>query len=398
MIFINVKKIMGHFMKEKILVINDDEGIMGMCLLILQAKGYEAFGACNGREGIEQAVEKKPDLILLDIMMPEMDGYETCQKLKALPTIKDIPVLFFTSLTNPKDKIKGLSLGAVDFINNIVDQGELIARVQTHLHIQSLTRSLMESNEQLTQKQKSLDDDLHAAAMIQRSFLPAKNLKIPKVQLASAWLPANPLGGDIFNTIQCDQNKVIFYMIDVSGHDVPSALVTVSVSQYLQQQNVSSNIQFSPKQMILNLDKEYPLERFNRYFTIFYIVLDITTGSLSYSCAGHPSAVILTKNNGFKVLENGGTIIGLNQGLPFEEGTDQLNPGDKVVLYTDGVTEMKNREEEFYGTERLYALLDKKKHETVEEIVQSIQTSLNDFGQGVISQDDVSIMCFEFLG
>lgn len=382
-------------MKEKILVINDDDGIREMCLMILESKGYETFGAVNGRKGLEQAIEKKPDLILLDIMMPEMDGYETCQKLKDSPTTKDIPVLFFSSLTNPKDKIKGLELGAVDFINNAVDQGELLARVQTHLHIQSLTRSLQESNEELIQKQKSLDDDLHAAALIQRCFLPPKDLMIPRVQLASFWLPANPLGGDIFNTIQCDDNKVIFYMLDVSGHDVPSALVTVSVSQFIHQKNHSSASQISPKQMILDLDQEYPLERFHRYFTIFYLILDLSNGTLSYSSAGHPPAIIISKNKGIKLLECGGTIIGLNHGLPFEEGTEQLSPGDKVVLYTDGVIEMKNREEKLYGTERLYDLLDKKRDASATEIVNSIQTALNEFGQDVSSQDDASMMCFE---
>lgn len=384
-------------MKEKILVINDDDGIREMTQLILQAKGYEIIEANNGRVGIEQAIQQKPDLILLDIIMPEMDGYETCQKLKALSTTKDIPILFFSSLTNPKDKIKGLEFGAVDFINNVVDQGELLARVQTHLHIQSLTRSLLNSNEQLTQKQKKIDEDLYAAAMIQRSFLPTTNFKIPNLQLAYVWLPGNLIGGDIFNAIQQGHDKVIIYMIDVSGHDVPSALVTVSVSQYLHQQNASSTSLLYPKKMMLDLDKEYPLERFDRYFTIFYVVLDIQTGIFSYSCAGHPPAILLSKSKGLKLLDHGGTIIGLNRNLPFEEGLDELNQGDKIILYTDGVTETRNSDNEFYGTERLYALLDKIKHEPVTQIVNTIQTSLNAFGQGVNSKDDTSVLCFERL-
>lgn len=383
-------------MKEKILVINDDDGIREMTQLILQTKGYEILEANSGSEGIKQAIQYQPDLILLDIIMPEMDGFETCQKLKASSATQNIPILFFSSLTNPKDKIKGLELGAVDFINNIVDHGELLARVQTHLHIQSLTRSLRDSNQQLIRKQKSLDDDLHAAEMIQRSFLPHKNLNLTGLQLASTWLPANLLGGDIFNAIQCGQGKVIFYMVDVSGHDVPSALVTVSISQYLHLQNSNANFILSPQQIMLNLDKEYPLERFNRYFTIFYIVLDIATGAFSYSCAGHPPAIVISKSNGFRLLEQGGTIIGLNGNLSFEEGAETLSRGDKVMLYTDGVTDRKNLDGELYGTERLYALLEKVKNEPVIEIVQAIETSLNAFGQETTSQDDTSIMCFEF--
>jgi sigma-B regulation protein RsbU (phosphoserine phosphatase) len=383
-------------MKEKILVINDDDTIRELTQLILQARGYETFEANSGATGIEQADRNKPDLILLDIMMPEMDGYETCQKLKASSLTMDIPVLFFSSLTSPKDKIKGLELGAVDFISNVADQGEFIARVQTHLNIQSLKRTLMDSNAQLSRKQKNLDEDFHAAAMIQRSFLPPTNFNISNFQLASLWLPANLLGGDIFNTIQCSQEKIIFYMIDVSGHDVPSALVTVSVSQYLHQQNTTSTCLLSPKQMVLALDKEYPIERFNRYFTIFYIVFDIQTGTFSYCCAGHPPAVVLSKNKDLKLLDRGGTIIGLNRASSFEEGVEVLSPGDKIILYTDGVTEMKNQDNELYGTERLYALLEKIKNKPVAEIVNWIQISLEAFGKGVVAQDDISIMCFEY--
>jgi len=300
-------------------------------------------------------------------------------------------------LTNSKDKIKGLELGAVDFISNVADKGELIARVQTHLHIQSLTRSLMESNNELTRKQKILDDDLRAAAMIQQSFLAPTEVNTPSIQLVTAWLPAQLVGGDIFNMIQCGQ-KVVFYMLDVSGHDVTSALVTVSISQYLHQQNTSSSIVLSPKQMMLDLDREYPLERFNRYFTIAYLVLDIPSGVFSYCCAGHPPVILQPKGKNLQILDRGGPIIGFSRGLPFEEGTEVLKPGDKVILYTDGVTEMKNQHNEYFGTERLYELIETIKNEPVKQIVNTIETTLNIFRQDVVLQDDTSIMCLEFKG
>lgn len=384
-------------MKEKILVINDDESIRDLTRHNLKAKGYETFEASNGLAGIEQAVQVNPDLILLDILMPDVDGYETCRRLKALPVTKDIPILFLSSLTSPKDKIKGLEMGAVDFISNVADKGELIARVQTHLKIQSLKKSLMDTNELLIRKQQNLDDNLNAAAIIQRSFLPPANFKMPGIDLASIWLPANPLGGDIFNTIQCGSDKIIFYMVDVSGHDVPSALVTVSVSQYLHQKNIS-NSSFSPLQIMKDLDNEYPIERFDRYFTIFYGILDISTGAFSYSSAGHPSAVVISEGKKHKLLDKGGAIIGINTGQVYEEGIEVLCPGDKVILFTDGVSEMKNLDDELYGTERLYVLLEKIKNNPISEIVKTVRNSLEDFGQGVPAGDDVSIMGFEFNG
>jgi len=106
----------------------------------------------------------------------------------------------------------------------------------------------------------------------------------------------------------------------------------------------------------------------------------------------------LSKNKGFKLIDKGGTIIGLNRDLLFEEGVELLSPGDKVLLYTDGVTEMKNQDNELYGTKRLHALVEKMKNEPVAEIVNAIKVSLDDFRKGVVPQDDTSIMCFEFNG
>lgn len=382
-------------MKEKILVINDDDDIRMLAHIVLDTNGYEVFEASSGLAGIEQAIQHQPDLILLDIVMPQLDGYETCRALKSSDSTKNIPVIFFSSLINPQDKIKGLELGAVDFINNVVDQGELLARLRTHLKVQSLTNDLMISNEELIRKQSALDDDLNAAALIQRSFLPPANLQLKNLELASLWMPANTIGGDIFNILRCGQEKFIAYMADVSGHDVPSALVTMSLSQFFHQQNGDTTSFASPIQTMRDLNNQYPFERFNRYFTIFYIVLDIAKTTFTYICAGHPPGILLSKSKGLKLLESGGTIIGLGD-VDFEEGSEALSDGDKVLIYTDGVTERKNHNGEMYGPDRLYSLLEKARDKPVAEIVDSIQRSLNEFGQDSRSQDDISILCFEF--
>lgn len=379
-------------MKEKILVINDDESTRDVIKLILESNGYELSEATNGKEGIAEALKIKPDLILLDIMMPEMNGFEACEKLKADPLTTDIPILFFSSLTNPKDKIKGLELGAVDFINNVIDQGELIARVQTHLKIQALTHALKQSNDELIQKQKALDEDLSAAAAIQQSFLPPPGLQTSGLRTASFWYPANPLGGDIFNIIQRKDDETIFYMVDVSGHDVPSALVTISVSQFLQQRaNTDSSL--SPKEIMMALDEEYPFERFNRYFTIFYLSLNPLTGQFKYSCAGHPPAIKIKRNGPLQLLDVGGTIIGMNNTFPFEEAEGALEEGDRVLLYTDGILELTNSRGEQYGFERFYGLLEKMKEDPIDRIVQMIYESLKNFNTNF--QDDTSLIGFE---
>lgn len=373
---------------EKILIIDDDDAIRERTFFMLESKGFEILEANSGISGIELAKTHHPDLILLDIVMPEIDGFETCKRLKDSLKTSDIPIIFMSSLTDPHDKIKGLELGAVDYINNVIDQGELLARVETHLHIKAVTQELMK-------REQLLSSDLHAAANIQKSFLPPNHMQIGNLQLASLWKPLNPLGGDIFNIIPCDQSKLALYMIDVSGHDMPSALVTISVSQYLRQKNTAARPLLSPTEMMLSLDKEYPMDRFDRYFTIFYMILDHLTGKLSYSSAGHPPAILLSKDRECKLLESGGRVIGLAQKIPFEEGNETLRNGDKVFLYTDGITDLKNNKDESYGVERLCSLLEESKGDSVEMIIHKVQISMQEFAKNV-SQDDASMMCFEF--
>jgi len=386
-------------MAKKILVINDEEPIREVTRMVLQQNHYDVVLACNGQEGIAAAKANLPDLILLDIMMPGgMDGYDTCREFKKDPQIKDIPVIFLSSLTSPKDKIKGLETGGVDFINNIGDKGEFLARIETHLKIKSLTQALMTTNQQLLDKQKSLDDDLKAAALIQRSFLPPPCFTLENFNIAWTCVPCNPVGGDSLNIMPLNEDKVACYMLDVSGHDVPSAMVTVSVSQYLHQQNTTHGACLSPKEMMKALDKEYPMERFDRYFTIFYMTLDLKQGQISYSSAGHPPAIWLKPNANFQLLSGCGTIIGINE---FGSGTyDQwdakLENGDKLFLYTDGVTEYPNAKGELFGQERFIDLLEKNKKENLSKIIYIIQETLKDFGQENIPRDDISMLGLEY--
>ncbi len=400
-------------MKNKILIINDDQDIRQLNQIILEAAGYDTIEASNGKNGIQMAIEKKPDLILLDIVMPEMDGFETCRQLKIEPLTSDIPVIFFSSLTSPKDKIEGLKCGGVDFINRIIDRGELLARVNIHLEIKNLTQSLKKTNEELVQKQKSLNDDLHTASIIQKSFLPPLNLNLQNLIMSYIWMPLNTIGGDFFNAVQYENEKAVFYIADVSGHDVPSALVTIAISQFLNQINTITNPLLSPKEVLKLLDLEFPIERFDRYFTIFYLILDQSSGNLIYSSAGHPPAIILKKNQIFKVLDKGGIMIGLNlktrdDNTPlthdvnhkhlqvFDEGFETLEDGDKIFLYTDGVVEVRNQDGECYGQNRLFNLLESIKHKSVKNIIDEVHGSFMSFANQVAYQDDISLIGFEF--
>jgi len=268
-------------------------------------------------------------------------------------------------------------------------------------------------NQELIKKQVRLDLDLSAAAEIQRSLLP-KNIYAASDAMAVAWKfrPCDKIGGDIFNIIPLNDEHWAFYMIDVAGHGVQAAMIAVTVYQYLQPQSgnrisgalepISTQEIRQPAKVLEFLDREYPFERFNSFFTINYVILNTKTGTLTASSAGHPPPIILRKDGRLITLKKGGRPIGTidlriseDDPIVFLEEHAQLQAGDKLIFYTDGVTEYQNEQSEFYGIERFCRNLKKLKGRPVSELIDISFKSLIEFGHNTEPQDDISLLGLE---
>ncbi len=392
-------------MTEKVLIV-DDSGANRLLLgSILKKSGYDITEAVDGQQALERAFDAPPDLILLDIMMPGMDGYEVCAILKKDGRTEDIPIIFLSAKSETADKIKGLEMGGADYVTKPFDKGEVLARVRSQLKIRSLNQRIIQNNKELLEKQRRLEEDLKAAAGIQKSLLPAKVPSIQNVSVVWRFQPCDLIGGDIFNVCRLDQDSMGIYMIDVSGHGVPASLVTVSVSQMLHPESGylkrirsdSSGVEIvSPAEVLVALDREYPLERFDKFFTIVYMVLDTHRELLRYCSAAHPPPVLLRTGGGLELLDKAGTIIGLGGVVPFEEEEIRLAAGDKLILYTDGVLECQNEQGDFYGESRFHSLLQELRDHSVDQILDGVLDSLRAFAGGLSFQDDVSLLGVEF--
>ncbi|MGQ9919938.1 MAG: PP2C family protein-serine/threonine phosphatase [Desulfobacca sp.] len=393
-------------MTSKILVVDDglDRKILGH---ILTREGYEVYEAADGAEGLRLCLDHKPDLILLDVNMPKLDGFSLLSLLQKDERTASIPIIFLTALDEARDKIIGLELGAVDYITKPYDLGEVTARIRNQLKIYHLTQELRRANEELREKQRQLNEDLKAAAAIQKSLLPSTHLQLDLIDVEWRFYPCDLIGGDIFNFLHLRDDFVAFYMIDVSGHGVPAAMVTVSINQTLQYYKEKTslmgcscpdNIILSPSKLLLSLDKEYPMERFDKYFTMAYLVLNRRNGALVYANAAHPPPVLLESNGGFRLLEEGGSIIGLGGSIPFFEGMVTLNPGDKVVLYTDGLVDYQNDRGEFFGEDRFYQFLKAHAAAPLPHLTAELFQTLEKFGNKSKLRDDVSFLAFLYRG
>ncbi len=267
-------------------------------------------------------------------------------------------------------------------------------------------KQLRSLNNELIEKDQRIDIDLKAAAEIQKSLLPQTTFLADNLEIAWKFEPCEHMGGDIFNIFQIDAEHLGIYMLDVSGHGVPAAMVTVSVSQFLQQNTVQmlkKSSFMSPTQVLNALDREFPFERFNNFFTMTYIIINTKNGDTKYSNAGHPYPILLRKNETLELLKKGGPTIGMrefdvvdNRKIRFEEGQLKIKLGDKLFIYTDGIVEYQNDNEEFYGDDRFYNSLKELKNESVHNIIDQCINLLMEFGNNTRPQDDISLLGLEF--
>ena len=263
-------------------------------------------------------------------------------------------------------------------------------------------KQLRSLNNELIEKDQRIDIDLKAAAEIQKSLLPQTTFLVNNLDIAWKFEPCEHMGGDIFNIFKIDAEHLGIYMLDVSGHGVPAAMVTVSVSQFLQQnsaQLLQNSSIMAPAEVLNALDKEFPFERFNNFFTITYFIINVKNGDTIYSNAGHPFPILLHKSETIELLKKGGPTVGigdfddLDDGkIKFEEGQLKMKPGDKLFIYTDGIVEYQNNKEEFYGDDRFYNSLKTQMNVSVHNIVDQSIKSLMEFGKNTKPQDDITLL------
>ena len=254
----------------------------------------------------------------------------------------------------------------------------------------------------LQEKQKQLNQDLQSAAAIQQSLLPDRSPIIRNVRISWRFEPCEEIGGDIFNLHRIDENHIGIYMLDVCGHGVPAALISVAVSQFMHGDKgfLANDCQLmSPKTILLNLDEAFPFERFDTFFSIICLTIDTTSGLMSYSCAGHPPPVLLRTDGTLELLEKRGPVIGAGckAGPRFGQEDKKLHKGDKVVLYTDGLVESRNAGGEAFGVQRFLDALKIDAGNTVDVMVDNLYKQCKEFRRGAKPDDDISLLGLEYV-
>jgi sigma-B regulation protein RsbU (phosphoserine phosphatase) len=393
-----------------ILVVDDVSANLQVLTGMLKDRGYKARPVPNGKLALLAARKEPPDLILLDINMPEMNGYEVCQQLKADESLRGIPVIFISALNENLDKVKAFAIGGVDYLTKPFQMEELHARVETHLKLRRLQIELEESNARLAKANGRMSRDLKAAARIQETFLPRELPRVPGTSFAWIYRPCDLLAGDGLNIVPLGDGKVGLYILDVSGHGVASALLSVTLCRLLSGPSEPSSILIrdrddrdrqvitAPALVADELNRLFPFDSATEQFaTLVYGILDAATREFRYVSAGHPGPLHVPSGSDPVLLESHGFPIGLADGA-YTERSVRLGAGDRLYLYSDGVPEAMNPSGKQFGNDRLVEAIGRGRSEALQESIGILLGEVARWQGSERPQDDISILAVEVTG
>lgn len=374
--------------KFNILCIDDSKLNRVFISKILSPLNIDIFEAENGIKGLEMLANGNYDLILLDIVMPEMDGFGFLKEFQKKNRKEFIPVILMTGLDDLNSKIKGLNIGADDYLLKPLNEEELIARVFSLLR-------LKKANSELYQKNQLIKRELEAAKKIQQYIIPDKFDFIDYPKISGIYLPIEDIGGDFFDCYNIDNDRTSFLIADVTGHGIPAAL-TMTMSKmlfsiYVEKYHSTSNLmkEINKQLRVTLLDMQY--------ITAFYLIYEKSTGTLTYSNAGHTRPLFYrSSKNHVAALDSFGWFIGISDDTEYEEKKITVTNGDRLFLYTDGITEAKNKENEEFGEIRLAKFIRDNPGLSGNDFCKTLIDTLNRYIDGAEINDDIAFLNIEF--
>ncbi len=342
----------------------------------------------NGLDGIKKIQENRYDLILVDIVMPVMDGFGFLEEFKSIRSDEFIPVILMTGLDDLNSKIKGLNIGADDYLMKPLNEKELRARVRSLLRLKKVNSELYEKNEQIKR-------EMEAAKKIQQFIIPADFEYINYPAVSGKYLPIEDIGGDFFDCYQIDENRTAFLIADVTGHGIPAAL-TMTMSKMLF--SIYAEKVDGPADLLRTINNQLRGALLDtQYITAFYLVYDDSTKNLTFSNAGHTRALYYRKSkNHVLALDSFGWFIGISDETDYEEKHLSVSEGDRLFIYTDGVTEIKNESGIEFGEVKLAKFIKDNKNKSGELFCDFLIQQLTEYRKNQSVNDDMAFLNIEF--
>ncbi|MGM0425658.1 MAG: SpoIIE family protein phosphatase [Thermodesulfobacteriota bacterium] len=347
---------------------------------------------------LQTALSIRPTVILQDLVMPEIDGLTLVKYFRANADTRDIPLIVLSTREEAATKAQAFALGANDYLVKLPDRVELIARIRYHSkgYINLLERN--EAYHALMKSQQALTHELNQAADYVRSLLP------PRLDgdITTDWefIPSMALGGDSFGYHWIDAYHLALYLLDVCGHGVGAALLSISAINTLRMESLHNANFLDPGQVLRELNDVYPMESHNNmFFTLWYGVYNRQTQSLDFAGGGHPPAVAVVGQSPeeletLKLISNG-VAIGAMPGQHYKNTRFEVRPGTRLFIYSDGAYEIAEPDGKRWGLDDFVHLI----HRLSDQgncTIKAIVNALRETQQSHVFEDDVSLMEIDF--
>ncbi|MED3485333.1 fused response regulator/phosphatase [Bacillus toyonensis] len=352
-----------------ILIVDDNPVNIFVIEKILKQAGYHDLVSLNSAQelfeyiqfGKDSSRHNEIDLILLDIMMPEIDGLEVCRRLQKEEKFKDIPIIFVTALEDANKLAEALDMGAMDYITKPINKVELLARMRVALRLKSELNWHKEQEE-------NLRNELDLATQVQRNLL-SSPLREDHIKIEASYLPSFKLAGDMYYWYKIDENRYGIILLDVMGHGISASLVCMFISSVLRE---TIKCLIDPELVIKELNKYMTLlhndnDNIPYYFTAIYLVVNTEGRTIEYVNAGHPAGYVLVDETNVVELNRGSCAVGFFDEIKVKKTVIPFEKNAQILLFTDGVLEA-IANDEFESEEKLRAFTERKWGDLEEEI------------------------------
>lgn len=361
LLYLNRSKGGENMIAHKILILDIEKNSSQVMKNLLRNYGYEVIERVISNSIIEVIVKEMPHVIFLNCFSKTDKEIEICRILKDDSRTMNIPLIAVLDSYTIGSRDKYISMGVDDYLQYPLHEKDIMLTVKNQAKISSLQNhvkmcqnAVKESIDTVRKQKHELENNLNLAAKIHEALIPQSLGNIPNCSFSWLFQPSGKVGGDIFDAFMLDEDHLGLYMIDVMGHGVASSMLAVTLSETLivdierdsplkRKINTPPYYEIvSPLDVIHYLNKRFPFMKYQHYFTIFYMVLNIKTGVMKYVKAGHPSPLLVKTTGDIIELDGYGTPVGFELNEEYEEKTAYLDSGDHVVIYTDGLIEVED--------------------------------------------------------
>lgn len=373
---------------RKVLAIDDSKMSRAIIINVLTQLNIQVDEARDGLEGLEAIQKNNYDLILVDLIMPNIDGFEFISRFRDITGESFIPIILMTGSDDLNSKIKGLTIGADDFLYKPLNEKELVARVLSLLRLKVVHMELYDKNQQIKK-------ELEIAKRVQEFIIPKDFSQIDYPLITGIYLPIEDIGGDYFDCYELPDNKVGFIIADVTGHGIPAALVmtmskmifSIYAAQYPNPKELLSVVNWKMRGLLLD----------TQYITSFFVIFNRNTNTIHFSNAGHTRALFYrATSQKILALDTNGFFIGISDDQSYEEKSLRVQSGDKMLLYTDGVTEIKNSIGQEFGEKGLATFIRQNNTLRGRELCDALIRTLRHFTALEKRNDDIALLLLDF--